>query len=119
MSKQKNRQFYRRLFKSKKPHQSLADLARENGIDPRRLYSYRSYLKSCAEGFENESNEQPDPLPAFLPVVLKSQAQTQAPRLHVSSFDLVIDGLGTLTIPMDFEESALRPLLILVRSIPC
>ncbi|MDF1667358.1 MAG: hypothetical protein P1V97_36770 [Planctomycetota bacterium] len=98
MAKQKNHAFYRRLFKSRKPGQSLADLARQNRIEPRRLYSYRSYLKR-----QEEKSEEPASLPAFLPLVLKPQVNPS----DTHSFDLAIERLGNLTIPADFE--GIRP----------
>ena len=110
MAKQKNHAFYRRLFKSRKPGQSLADLARQNRIEPRCLYSYRSYLKR-----QEEESEEPASLPAFLPLVLKPQVNPS----DTHSFDLAIERLGTLTIPADFEEPSLRRLLMVVRSLPC
>ena len=119
MAKQKNHKFYRRLFKSRKPGQSLADLARENDIEPRRLYTYRSYLKHREESLEIESKELPALLPAFLPLVLKSQVAAPIERPVTAPFDLTIERLGKLTIPADFEESSLRRLLTLVRWLPC
>ena len=119
MGKQKNHKFYRRLFKSRKPGQSLADLAREYDIEPRRLYTYRAYIKRREEDLKIESKEKSALLPAFLPLVLKSQVEAPGERQVTLSFDLAIERLGTLTIPMNFEESSLRRLLILVRSLPC
>jgi hypothetical protein len=119
VAKQKNHKFYRRLFKSRKPRQSLADLARQNGIDPSQLYSYRAYLKRCGEESETVSSESPTLLPAFLPIVLKSRVTAPLAPSEAQTFDLTLEKLGTLTIPGDFEEAVLRRLLILVRSLPC
>jgi hypothetical protein len=91
MAKQKNHTFYRRLFRSKNPRQSLADLARENGIDPRRLYSYRSYLKSRQKQLEIESKEPPALLPAFLPLALKPRVNAPVLPSEAHTFDLAIE----------------------------
>jgi hypothetical protein len=119
MARQKNQKFYHRLLKSRKPGQSLADLARQNDIDPGRLYSYRSYLKRQKNEGSSDSKESPAPLPAFLPLVLRTKANPAVQGSGTHSFDLAIERLGTLTIPADFEEPALRRLSILVRSLPC
>ena len=117
MAKQTRFDFYQRIFQSRQPGQSIADLARQHSINPKLLYTYRSYLKREGRLAELEPLRPNDSLPALLPVVLKSQNANDSRQSN--QFRLLIDQVGVLLIPNGFDETNLQRILSTVRSLPC
>ncbi|MDF1667389.1 MAG: transposase [Planctomycetota bacterium] len=117
MAKQTRFDFYQRVFQSRQSGQSIADLARKHSIDPKLLYTYRSYLKREGRLAEFEPLKLQDTLPALLPVVLKSQNTVDSQQSN--QFRLLIDRVGVLFIPNGFDEANLHRILSTVRSLPC
>lgn len=95
---------------------TVAEFARQEGIDPWRLYWWRRKLEPAAtraarEDVRAESVATPAP---FLPVRV---SQTVAQPPSCATFEVVMVNGRTVRVPADFDASALRRLLGVVEEV--
>ena len=104
-TKQNKAAFYRRILSSRKPGQSLSDLARKHSIRPGTLYSYRSYQKRSSS--EKSSGSPAVQSPSFIPVIITPEHRSMPDQ----PFELRLSDQLILTIPSHFKTEQLQKIL--------